>query len=43
VRAGRDALVAENLAFRWNERRPSIGVDPDVCLIEPAPPGDPIP
>ncbi len=37
-RTGRSALVAENLAFRWTERRPGIGIDPDVCLIEPAPP-----
>ena len=37
-RTGRSALVAENLAYRWTERRPRIGIDPDVCLIEPAPP-----
>lgn len=38
VRCGRNAFVAENLAFRWDEGRPRVGVDPDVCLIEPAPP-----
>jgi len=38
ARFSRDAFVAENLAFRWDERRPKTGVDPDVCLIEPAPP-----
>jgi Uma2 family endonuclease len=38
ARAGRDAFVARNLAFRWNEARPRIGVDPDVCLLEPSPP-----
>jgi Uma2 family endonuclease len=38
-RTGRNALVCRNLAVRWIEARPSIGVDPDVCLIEPAPPG----
>jgi hypothetical protein len=37
-RTGRDALVARNLAVRWNESQRRIGVDPDVCLIEPAPP-----
>jgi len=38
ARSGRNAFVARNLAFRWDERHPSIGVDPDVCVIEPAPP-----
>ncbi len=38
-RTGRDAIVARNLAFRWIEERPSIGVDPDLCLVEPTPPG----
>jgi Uma2 family endonuclease len=37
-RTGRDALVCRNLAIRWDEARPAIGVDPDVCLIEPTPP-----
>ena len=37
-RTGRDAIVARNLAFRWMEDRPKIGVDPDVALIEPTPP-----
>ena len=37
-RTGRNALVCRNLAVRWDESRPRIGVDPDVCLIEPAPP-----
>jgi Uma2 family endonuclease len=37
-RTGRDALVCRNLAVRWDEDHPNIGVDPDVCLIEPAPP-----
>lgn len=38
-RTGRDAIVARNLALRWIEERPKVGVDPDLCLIEPAPPG----
>src|SRR4051812_30238080 len=37
-RPHRNALVCRNLAVRWDEDRPSIGVDPDVCVIEPAPP-----
>ncbi len=37
-RTGRDALVARNLAARWDRARPRIGIDPDVCLIEPTPP-----
>jgi|RhiMethySRZTD1v2_1073278.scaffolds.fasta_scaffold34704_3 putative restriction endonuclease len=37
-RTGRDAQVARNLAVRWDRARPRIGVDPDVCLIEPTPP-----
>jgi len=37
ARAG-SALVARNLAIRWDESAPRIGVDPDVCLLSPAPP-----
>ncbi|HEX6765931.1 MAG TPA: Uma2 family endonuclease, partial [Polyangiaceae bacterium] len=36
--SGRDVLVARDLAVRWLEERPSIGIDPDVCVVEPAPP-----
>ncbi len=39
ARTGRNALVAANLACRWHEEDARIGVDPDVALIEPAPPG----
>ena len=38
ARTGRDALVAANLACRWDEHNPKVGVDPDIALIEPAPP-----
>jgi hypothetical protein len=31
-------LVARNLAVRWDEANPRIGVDPDVCVLSPAPP-----
>lgn len=40
-RVGRDAQVARNLAVRWDEARPKIGVDPDLCVIAPrTPEGD---
>jgi Uma2 family endonuclease len=35
-RPGR-ARVARDLAVRWLEQYPKTGIDPDVCLIEPAP------
>jgi Uma2 family endonuclease len=31
--------VARNLALRFYEARPKVGVDPDVALYEPPPPG----
>lgn len=34
-----DALVARSLAVRWEERHPRIGLDPDIALFQPAPPG----
>jgi len=37
-RSSRDAMTGSNPALRWNEAKPSTGVDPDVYLIEPAPP-----
>ncbi len=40
-RSGKDVQVARNLAVRWDEARPRIGIDPDLCLIEPrTPEGD---
>ncbi|MCA9593489.1 MAG: Uma2 family endonuclease [Myxococcales bacterium] len=38
ARTKRDAIVARNFAIRWVRERPKVGVDPDVCLVEPAPP-----
>jgi Uma2 family endonuclease len=35
---GIDAIIGHNLAVRWIESAPRVGVDPDVCWIEPAPP-----
>ena len=34
----RDALVARNLGCRWDPEDARVGVDPDVVLVEPAPP-----
>ncbi|MEZ4219637.1 MAG: Uma2 family endonuclease [Polyangiaceae bacterium] len=33
-----DAIAGRNLAVRWVEANPKIGIDPDVALITPAPP-----
>jgi hypothetical protein len=33
-----DVQIARNLAIRWEEREPRIGIDPDVCVLSPAPP-----
>lgn len=43
ARAARRVKIGRNLAIRWIEERPSIGVDPDVYMLEPPPPdGDEI-
>lgn len=33
-----DALVASNLALRWDRARWKVGVDPDIAVYVPAPP-----
>jgi Uma2 family endonuclease len=38
ARSGASSFVARNLAVRWNESMPQIGVDPDVSVFVPAPP-----
>ncbi|MEZ4411328.1 MAG: Uma2 family endonuclease [Polyangiales bacterium] len=38
ARRGADALVGGNIALRWDKAHPRHGVDPDVYLVEPAPP-----
>ncbi len=38
ARTGLHAMAGSNIALRWNKSRPSTGVDPDVYLVEPAPP-----
>jgi Uma2 family endonuclease len=32
------AFVVRNLAVRWVESEPRVGVDPDVCVLSPPPP-----
>jgi hypothetical protein len=36
-RSPRRVRVARNLAIRWLQERPQIGIDPDVCVLEPPP------
>jgi len=38
ARSPRSLFVARELAVRWLEERPAVGIDPDVCVLEPAPP-----
>lgn len=38
ARTARSGLVARNLAVRWLEEHPKVGVDPDIALIAPTPP-----
>lgn len=38
-RQDRPIHIGRNLALRWDHTRPKVGVDPDVVLIDPAPPG----
>ena len=39
ARTRKSACIARNLPVRWDEENPAVGVDPDVCLLDPAPPG----
>jgi hypothetical protein len=38
-RLGRPCVIARNLAVRWLEANPRVGIDPDVCVLDPPPPG----
>jgi hypothetical protein len=38
ARGPRPRTVARNLAIRWSETAPKIGIDPDVCVLDPPPP-----
>jgi hypothetical protein len=37
-RQDRRLFVADELAVRWLQHRPSVGIDPDLCLLDPPPP-----
>jgi Uma2 family endonuclease len=37
-RTTQDVQIARNLAIRWIERLPKVGIDPDVCVLRPPPP-----
>jgi Uma2 family endonuclease len=39
ARAGKPGAIRRNLAIRWDQANPRVGVDPDVCWIESIPPG----
>jgi Uma2 family endonuclease len=36
ARHGRDASILANVAFRWDQAHPGVGVDPDILWLEPA-------
>jgi len=38
IRGERSVRIAADLAIRWLKEHPRTGADPDVCVIEPAPP-----
>jgi Putative restriction endonuclease len=38
IRTRGNVMVARELALRWLEQAPQIGIDPDVCLLMPPPP-----
>lgn len=38
ARAHRNVKIGRNLAVRWDEAHPNVGVDPDVYVVEPPPP-----
>lgn len=38
AREGRNAQVGRNLAVRWDEAHPNVGIDPDIYVVEPPPP-----
>jgi Uma2 family endonuclease len=38
ARGQSNVQVARNLAIRWDQEHPQFGIDPDVCVLSPAPP-----
>jgi hypothetical protein len=41
ARGRENVRIARNLAVRWDEEEPRIGLDPDVGVFSPAPPPEP--
>jgi Uma2 family endonuclease len=41
--AGKDVYIGRNLAVRWVEAFPRVGLDPDVCVLTPRPPTETLP
>jgi hypothetical protein len=39
ARSGRDAAVFRDIAILARREQPRIGFNPDICLVEPSPPG----
>jgi hypothetical protein len=39
TRRAEPVAIARNLAIRFYEDRPQLGIDPDVCVLMPPPPG----
>jgi Uma2 family endonuclease len=37
-RQDRPLFVADELAVRWLQQRPAVGIDPDLCVLDPPPP-----
>ncbi|MCL2726653.1 MAG: Uma2 family endonuclease [Polyangiaceae bacterium] len=37
ARSWLNTQIARDLAIRWDENNPKVGVDPDVCVLRPAP------
>lgn len=40
AREKRDASILANVALRWDQLHPGVGVDPDIMWVEPALPAD---
>lgn len=39
ARSGQPGAIRRNLAIRWDEANPRVGVDPDLCWVSQIPPG----
>ena len=41
ARSQPNTRVEDDMAIHWDEEHPSIGLDPDISVLRPAPPNDP--